>query len=288
MAEHGRESRPADVAARVEAAARAVRACTALRPRVAIVLGSGLGALTDELQGATLVPYAEIPHFPRSTAPGHSGTMALGRLAEQEVVLLSGRAHLYEGYSPDEAVFGVRVAHRLGAEMLIVTNAAGAVNLAFAPGLLMLISDHINLTGRNPLVGPNDPRLGVRFPDMSEAYSGALRALARRVATDLGLPLVEGVYLGLLGPSYETPAEVRMCRTLGADAVGMSTVLEVVAAIHLGMRVLGISCLTNMAAGILPRPLTEQEVIDTAGRVRAEFTALVRGVVARYGEVSNR
>lgn len=254
-----------------------------LRPSIAIVLGSGLGAMAAEATDATIIPYADIPHFPRSTAPGHAGTLAVGRLEGVPVAMLSGRAHLYEGYSASEVVFNVRLMRRIGAEALIITNAAGGVNRQFQSGTLMLITDHINLTGENPLVGPNEARLGTRFPDMTEAYDSILRKYALETAHGLGLPLSEGVYLGLLGPNYETPAEIRMARVLGADAVGMSTVLEVVSAHHAGMRVLGISCITNMAAGILPRKLSEEEVIETASRVSDEFAALIRGVVWRYG-----
>lgn len=250
-------------------------------PRIAIVLGSGLGGLADALTDTSEIPYEEIPHFPRSTAPGHAGRLLLGHLEGVPVAMLSGRAHLYEGCSPEESVFGVRLMRQLGTETLIITNAAGGVNEGFQSGTLMLISDHINGTGRNPLVGPNDPRLGTRFPDMTEAYSLRLRETAHDAATEMGLSLQEGIYLGLLGPNYETPAEVRMCRGLGADAVGMSTVLEVIAAVHMGMEVLGISCITNMAAGILPQKLTEEEVIETANRVRGEFSELIRRVVAR-------
>lgn len=263
-------------------AADAVARRAPLRPQIAIILGSGLGGMASELTDATTVPYDEIPHFPVSTAPGHAGKLLIGRLAGRPVIMFSGRAHLYEGYRPDEVVFGVRLAHQLGAEALIVTNAAGGVNDEFHSGALMLITDHINLTGSNPLVGPNDPTFGVRFPDMSYAYDPSLRELAEQVATGQGQTLAHGVYLGLLGPTYETPAEVRLARILGGDAVGMSTVLEVIAARHVGMRVLGISCITNMAAGMLPQTLTEEEVIETATRVRDEFAALIRGVVAAY------
>jgi purine-nucleoside phosphorylase len=200
------------------------------------------------------------------------------------VAVLSGRAHLYEGYDPEQVVLPVRTMRLLGAQMLIVTNAAGGVNLDFRPGTLMLIADHINLTGDSPLVGPNEPRLGARFPDMSGAYDPELRLLAHRAAQDLAVPLAEGVYLGLLGPSYETPAEIRMARALGADAVGMSTVMEVIAAHHAGMRVLGISCITNMAAGMLPDKLSEEEVLETAARVSQEFARLVREIVRLVGE----
>jgi purine-nucleoside phosphorylase len=255
-----------------------------LRPHIAIVLGSGLGALAEEAEDAIVIPYDEVPHFPRSTAPGHAGRLVLGRLEGKPVIMFAGRAHLYEGYDASDVVFGVRLARRLGAEALIITNAAGGVNPEWEPGTLMLIEDHINLTGRNPLVGPNDPQLGTRFPDMTAAYDPDLRGLARRVAETQDLFLPGGVYLGLLGPNYETPAEIRMARTLGADAVGMSTVLEVVAARHTGLRVLGISCITNMAAGILPHELTEEEVIETAARVRDRFAGLIRGIVADYGK----
>jgi purine-nucleoside phosphorylase len=268
-----------DTFAQLEAAAAAVSRLSDVRPRVAVVLGSGLGTLAESAQLQTRIPYTDIPFMPVSTAPGHAGALLLGELEACPVALLSGRAHLYEGYSPGQAVFATRLVRWLGAETLIVTNAAGGVNTSFHPGQLMLISDHINLTGQNPLVGPLDTRLGVRFPDMSEAYDSALRALAIDAAAGLGISMVEGIYMGLLGPNYETPAEIAMVRTLGADAVGMSTVLEVIAAHHMGMRVLGVSCITNMAAGILPQKLTEEEVIETAMRVRDDFAAVVRGVV---------
>jgi purine-nucleoside phosphorylase len=268
----------------LEHAADAVARRAPLRPEIAVVLGSGLGALAEEAAEATVIPYEEIPHFPRSTAPGHAGRLVVGRLAGVPAILFAGRAHLYEGYGPNEVVFGVRLGHLLGARVLIITNAAGGVNTDWEPGTLMLIADHINLTGHNPLVGPNEPRLGTRFPDMSTAYDPGLRLLADRVAGRQDLFLPSGVYLGLLGPNYETPAEIRMARLLGADAVGMSTVLEVIAARHAGMRVLGISCISNMAAGILPQELTEEEVIETAARVHDTFAGLIRGVVAAYGE----
>jgi purine-nucleoside phosphorylase len=271
-----------DTFTRLDAAADAVSRLSDVRPRIAIVLGSGLGTLAESARLETRIPYRDIPFMPVSTAPGHAGALLLGELERCPVALLSGRAHMYEGYAPEQVVFAVRLMRQLGAETLIVTNAAGGVNEAFRPGQLMLISDHINLTGRNPLVGPADPRLGVRFPDMSEAYDPALRDLARQAAASLGLTLAEGVYMGLLGPNYETPAEIRMIRTLGADAVGMSTVLEVIAAHHMGMRVLGLSCITNLAAGILPQKLTEEEVIETAMKVRDDFATLVRRIVAEY------
>jgi purine-nucleoside phosphorylase len=239
--------------------------------------------MAQEIENATVIPYAEVPHFPLSTAPGHAGELVLGTLEGQPVAALSGRAHLYEGYTPEQVVLPVRAMRLLGAEILLITNAAGGLDPTWDPGTLMLIADHLNLTGRNPLVGPNDARLGVRFPDLSAAYHPGLRAQAREAAAEAGVSVEEGVYAGLLGPSYETPAEIRMLRTLGADAVGMSTVMEVIAANHAGLAVLAISCITNLAAGLLPRELTEQEVIDTAARVRDTFAALVRTVIGRLG-----
>jgi purine-nucleoside phosphorylase len=248
-------------------------------PRTLLVLGSGLGPLADDVENAVNIPYTEIPHFAPSTAPGHAGRLVVGRLQGRAVAAMSGRHHLYEGYSPEEVVLPIRALRCLGAERMIITNAAGGINRELAQGALMLITDHINLTGRNPLIGANDDRLGARFPDMTEAYDPALRRLALRCAEQLHLPLAQGVFLGLQGPSYETPAEIRMGRTVGADAVGMSTVMETIAANHCGMRVLGISVITNMAAGILPQKLTEEEVFETAARVRHEFAELITAVV---------
>lgn len=270
----------------VDEAAQAVKGKISLRPEVAIVLGSGLGRLVERVSDQTVISYREIPHFPLSTAPGHAGRLLVGRLAGQPVAVLAGRAHLYEGYAADQVVLPVRVLHALGAKTLIITNAAGGVNYQFQPGTLMVITDHINLSGRNPLVGPNETALGPRFPDMSTAYSARLRELARRAAAAVGVPVVEGVYLGLLGPSYETPAEIRMARLLGADAVGMSTVMEVIAAKHAGMQALGISCITNMAAGILPRALSEEEVMATANQVSDEFIRLIEAIVGRLEEAT--
>jgi purine-nucleoside phosphorylase len=266
---------------RLREAADWIQQRASLRPQIALVLGSGLGSLAEEVSDAVVLPYREIPCFPVSTAPGHAGKLVVGRLEGKHVAVMAGRAHMYEGYTAQQVVFPTQVMRQLGAETLIITNAAGGVNLAFQTGALMLITDHINLTGRNPLVGPNDPRLGVRFPDMSEPYSIKLRAEAYRAAASAGVDLVEGVYLGLLGPNYETPAEIRLARSMGADAVGMSTVMEVIAANHAGMEVLGISCITNLAAGILPRKLTEEEVLETAMRVRGEFAMLIKGIVSR-------
>lgn len=268
-----------EVYERARDAEGSLRRTVGFQPRIAMILGSGLGPLAREIRDREVVRYEEIPHFPLPTAPGHAGELVLGTLEGQPVAALSGRAHLYEGYSPEQVVLPLRALRLLGAEILLITNAAGGLNRDWQPGTLMVIADHLNLTGRSPLVGPNDPRIGVRFPDMSDAYDPGLRALARRSAAEVDVPVVEGVYAGLLGPSYETPAEIRMLRTLGADAVGMSTVMEVIAANHAGMRVLGISCITNMAAGMLPQKLTEQEVIDTATRVRDDFAALIRAAV---------
>src|SRR5580700_5256294 len=229
-------------------ATKFLESCTALRPRVAVVLGSGLGAFAEELAGRTEIPYSTIPGWPSSTAVGHAGKLALGKIDGVRAAVLAGRAHLYEGYTPAQVTYGVRVLRSLGVRAMVFTNAAGGINLALERGGLVLISDHINLQGCNPLVGPNDDSLGPRFPDMSEAYSRQFRLIAKEVATELCIPVSEGVYAAMLGPSYETPAEIRYLRTIGADVVGMSTVLEVIAANHMGMKSLGISCVTNMAA----------------------------------------
>ena len=260
-----------------------VRSRSALQPRVGVILGSGLGDVVEAMEIGTVVPYGEIPGARASTIVGHQGRLVLGRAKGVPVVVMQGRVHFYEGYEMDEVMFLARVVGRLGIERLIVTNAAGGVNTSFAAGDLMLISDHINFMGVNPLRGPNVEELGVRFPDMSEAYPEALRAVARDVAAAIGVKLQEGVYLALSGPTYETPAEIRAFRTLGADAVGMSTVPEVIAMAHMGIPVLGISCITNMAAGILPQKLNHQEVMETTARVRKEFTALLLGIVERFG-----
>ncbi len=260
-------------------AAAAIRARVSEVPQTLLVLGSGLGPMADEVENAVSIPYADIPHFAPSTAPGHAGRLVVGRLQGRPLAVMSGRHHLYEGYSPQEIVLPIRALRLLGAETMIITNAAGGINRGLNPGSLMLITDHINLTGRNPLTGPNDDRLGRRFPDMTEAYDPALRRLAAECAGRLHLPLAEGVYLAFQGPSYETPAEIRMGRALGADAVGMSTILETIAANHCGMRVLGISVITNMAAGLLPRKLTEEEVVETAGHVRQGFAGLLTAIV---------
>lgn len=265
----------------VEEAAAWIRGRTDARPEIGLILGSGLGVLAEAMKGATAIPYREIPHFPVSTVAGHAGELVVGEAAGRPVLLMNGRFHLYEGYPAQAVAFPVRVMKALGVHTLVVTNAAGGINTSFQPGDLMLIEDHLNLTGQNPLVGPNDESIGPRFPDMSEAYSARLRELARAVAEQQGLRLVSGVYAGLLGPSYETPAEIRMLRALGADAVGMSTVTEVIAARHAGLEVAGISCISNMAAGILPQPLSHREVMETAERVKERFLGLITGLLPR-------
>lgn len=254
---------------------------TEVKPEIGLILGSGLGVLGDYIENAKVISYDQIPHFPVSTVEGHAGELMIGTLSGKNVILMRGRFHMYEGYAAEVTAFPVRVMKALGVKTLVVTNAAGGVNLQFAEGNLMLISDHINLTGKNPLIGAHDPELGVRFPDMTEAYSKRLRGIAKEVASEQGIELVEGVYASLLGPTYETPAEIRMLRTLGADAVGMSTVTEVIAARHSGLEVIGISCITNMAAGILDQPLTHDEVIETTNRVKSQFQGLVTSLIGK-------
>lgn len=249
------------------------------QPEVALVLGSGLGALADTIEAGTSVDYGELPGMKSSAVVGHAGRFRTGRLCGRSVIAMQGRVHLYEGHSPAHVVLGVRLMLRLGARTLIVSNAAGGIRGDLRPGTLMVIDDHLNLTGQNCLVGPHDAALGPRFPDMSSAYDPALRACARRVADAAQLPVTSGVYAGLLGPSYETPAEIRMLRALGADAVGMSTVLEVIAARHMGARVLGVSCITNLAAGLSQQPLSHSEVEQTARRSGEDFVRLIEGVL---------
>lgn len=267
--------------AKVREAAAYVEKQTSLRPRVGLILGSGLGALADEMDDATFITYPSIPNFPESTVPGHKGRLAVGKLEGTPVYAMQGRFHFYEGYPMEQVVRPVRTMARLGVDTIIVTNAAGGVNESFSAGDLMLITDHINMFGTNPLIGPNEEEFGVRFPDMTEAYDPTLRELALDVAKEQGLSLRQGVYMGLTGPSFETPAEIRAFRTLGADAVGMSTVPEVIVARHLGVRVLGISCISNMAAGVLPEPLNHEDVIRVTAHAGAAFGRLVRGIVAR-------
>ncbi len=266
----------------IDEAVRFVRSKTSMQPQVGVILGSGLGNVVDALEIETAIPYAEIPGAKASTVVGHQGRMILARVNRTPVVVMQGRIHFYEGHEMPEVMFLSRVIGRLGIRQLIVTNAAGGINTKFQAGDLMLISDHINLMGMNPLRGPNVDELGVRFPDMSEPYPASLRERAKEVARSLGQLVQEGVYLALSGPSYETPAEIRAFRTLGADAVGMSTVPEVIAMSQMGIPVLGISCITNMAAGILNQKLTHQEVMDTTARVQNDFTALVLGCLERF------
>ena len=250
-------------------------------PDVAIVLGSGLGDFAGGLSDSKVLPYAEIPNWPVSKVIGHAGQLVVGAVGGRRVIALSGRSHFYEGHSMDVVTFATRVLGQLGVKILILTNAAGGINTRFSSGALMLISDHINFMGTNPLVGPNEDRFGVRFPDMSEIYSKRLRGLARETAQDMGLALEEGVYVAVHGPSYETPAEIRAFRTLGADAVVMSTAPESIVARHMGMEVLGVSCITNMAAGVMPQPLHHDEVMETARRVRGSFIGLLEGIIGR-------
>jgi purine-nucleoside phosphorylase len=265
-------------------AARLVAARTGSKPKIAVVLGSGLGAFADSLTGAVRFPYREIAGFPAATAVGHAGELLLGTLGANgkgvDVAVMSGRFHLYEGYSPRQVTSGIRLFRQLGVERVVLTNAAGGINLEYAAGALVLISDHINLQGANPLVGPND-ELGPRFPDMTEAYSIELRELARETAAEIGIELYEGVYAAVLGPSYETPAEIRYLRTIGADLVGMSTVAETIAANHLGMQVLGISCVTNLAAGLSGQKLNHEEVLEAGRRVSGTFLKLLTALLPK-------
>ncbi|WP_145046817.1 purine-nucleoside phosphorylase [Paenibacillus xylanexedens] len=252
---------------------------TSSKPTVGIILGSGLGALADEIQNATVIPYSEIPYFAKSEAVGHANELVIGELMGKTVVAMKGRLHYYEGFTLEEVTFPVRMMKALGVEQLIITNACGAINTSFVPGQLMIITDHINLVGNNPLMGPNNPELGTRFPDLSQVYNPELRSIALRVADEQKVSLQQGVYAWWSGPAYETPAEIRMIRTMGADAVGMSTVPEAIIAVHGGMKVLGISCLTNMACGILDQPLNHEEVIEVAAKVKTTFTGLVKGIL---------
>ena len=270
-----------DMYALVEEAAEAVRSRCGALPETAIVLGSGLGDFADTLVDAIATPYTDLPHWPSSNVVGHAGRLVIGNVGGKRIAALSGRAHFYEGHDLATVVFGTRVMGRLGVKRIILTNAAGGINTGFAQGALMIIDDHINLLGTNPLVGPNDERFGPRFPDMSEVYSSRLRRVADDAAASRGIPISHGIYLAVHGPSYETPAEIRFFRTIGADAVGMSTVPEAIAARHMGMDVLGISCITNMAAGVLPQPLIHDEVMETARRVRGSFISLIEGILER-------
>jgi len=257
---------------------------TKLRPQIAVVLGSGLGAFAEEFTDAKKIPYAEIPYFPRSTAIGHAGQLVIGKVEAVSVAGMQGRVHLYEGYSAKQVVFPVRVFARMGVRAVILTNAAGGIKRELSQGRLVVIGDHINLQGVNPLTGPNDERFGLRFHDMTGAYDRRFREMAVDEGNRLGITMYEGVYAALAGPSYETPAEIRYLRTIGADLVGMSTVPEVIAARHSGMRALGISCVTNAAAGILDQPLNHLEVLETAERVKGQFIHLLKAVIPRIAE----
>src|SRR5882757_532055 len=265
--------------ANAESAAKFLLSQSPLRPKIGLVLGSGLGGFADDLAEATRIPYANIPFFPCSTAVGHVGQMVIGNAAGVSVAAMQGRVHLYEGYSAKEVSFPMRVFDCMNVRAVILTNAAGGINLKYKQGALVVLTDHINLQGQNPLVGPNDERCGPRFPDMTHTYSSSYRETALKAAERLGKTLYQGVYAAMLGPSYETPAEIRYLRTIGADLVGMSTVPEVITARHMGMQVLAISCVTNMAAGILDQPISHDEVLETGERVKGDFVALLRAVL---------
>ncbi len=270
-----------DLFARAESAAAFVLSQTQLRPKIGLVLGSGLGAFADDLTDAVRIPYAQIPSFPRSTAIGHAGQLVIGKSGEVPVAVMQGRVHLYEGYSAAEVAFPTRVLGRMAVRALILSNAAGGINTAYGQGALVMLRDHINLQGQNPLTGANDERFGHRFPDMSYTYSKRFREIALDEAKKNSIAPREGVYAALAGPSYETPAEIRFLRTIGADLVGMSTVPEAIAARHMGIELLAISCVTNMAAGILDQPLDHEEVLATGQRVMGQFIALLRAVLPR-------
>jgi purine-nucleoside phosphorylase len=269
---------------RADRAAKFVLSKTKLRPRIALVLGSGLGAFADEFAGASKIPYAKIPHFPRATAIGHAGQLVIGRVDDVAVAGMQGRVHLYEGYTAKEVAFPIRVFARMGVKAVILTNAAGGIKREFSQGRLVVLRDHINLQGVNPLSGPNDQAFGPRFPDMTTAYDKAFRETALAQGRHLGIELFEGTYAALAGPSYETPAEIRYLRSIGSDLVGMSTVPEVLVARHSGLRVLGVSCVTNAAAGILDQPLDHKEVLETAERVKSQFISLLRAVIRKIAE----
>jgi len=266
---------------RAEHAARTIRAQVSLEPRVAVVLGSGLGGFADDFGDAVTIPYEDIPGFVRSTAQGHAGRLVVGKIDQLPVLAMQGRVHYYEGYTLEEVTFPIRTFKLLGIKTIILTNAAGGINVQLSQGALMVISDHMNLMGTNPLRGPNDERFGPRFPDMSAVYSPALQEIVIEAARDMEVEVRRGIYAALAGPNYETPAEIHMLRNFGADAVGMSTVPEAIVARHMDMEVLGISCITNMAAGIGDEPINHDEVMETGNRVRSTFTQLLRSVIGR-------
>lgn len=273
------QSTRGDEFTRAERAAKFILSKTKLRPRIGLVLGSGLGAFADEFSSATRIEYKKIPNFPHSTAIGHAGRLVIGTVGDVPVAAMQGRVHFYEGYSLREVIFPMRVLVRMGVRAVILTNAAGGISRNYKQGCLVVITDHINLQGTNPLIGPNDERFGPRFHDMTQAYWKPYREAALAEGRRLGIDLFEGVYGALTGPSYETPAEIHMMRTLGADLAGMSTVPEVIAARHMGIRVLGISCVTNMAAGMLDQPINQEEVLETGERVKGQFVGLLRAVI---------
>jgi len=275
-----------DLVKRLDEAVVHIGSKTKLRPSVALVLGSGLGAFADSLGGATRIPYKEIPHFPVSTAIGHKGELVVGTSNGTPVAVLSGRVHRYEGYTQEQVVFPIRVLGCFGARIAILTNAAGSVNVNYHPGELMIIEDHINLTGDNPLIGENPQALGERFFDMSDAYDPRLREVAEKACRKFGVTVRSGVYIGLLGPSYETPAEIKMARTLGADAVGMSTVSEVIAARHMKLRVLGLSCITNTAAGVSKKPVDHREVLEVGERVKQALLDVLGSLVEQTAKLA--
>jgi purine-nucleoside phosphorylase len=268
-----------DLITRLDEAAAIVRGRTFLQPTIGVVLGSGLGAFADSLADAAAVPFDQIPHFPAATVPGHSGALVVGRAGRVPIAVLKGRVHAYEGHSLQDVCFPIRVLSRIGIRAIVMTNAAGAINPRFRPGELMILSDHINLLG-NPLLGPNETRLGPRFPDMTDAYDPELRQIAAAACATVGVKAHEGVYIAVPGPSYETPAEIRMARILGADAVGMSTVPEVIAARHMGIRVLALSCLTNPAAGVSGQPLAHDDVLAVAEKLRSTLLDVLNRIVA--------
>jgi purine-nucleoside phosphorylase len=270
-----------DYVAQLEDAAAALRAHSSEVPGIGVVLGSGLGDFADRINRAVSVAYADLPHWPAPQVEGHPGRAIVGQLRGRAVIALAGRSHLYEGAAASSVTFAVRVLGLLGVKVLVLTNAAGGINPGFEPGALMVIDDHINLMGVNPLAGPHEPRLGARFPDMSQVYSPRLRAVARNASLATGVPIVHGIYAAVVGPSYETPAEIRYLQVAGADAVGMSTVPEAIAARQMGLEILGLSCISNMAAGLLPQPLDHQDVLETTRRVRGAFSTLLEEIVGQ-------
>ncbi|HZY72116.1 MAG TPA: purine-nucleoside phosphorylase [Edaphobacter sp.] len=274
-----------EIYAKAQSAVKYIRTKTQVAPTLGIILGSGLGSFASKVEEPVTIPYAEIPYFPPSTVEGHSGKLVLGHIAGVPVAVMQGRVHAYEGYSLSEVTFPTRVLGLLGSKFLIVTNAAGAINTDYKQGSLVAISDHINLTGSNAALGPNEPKFGPRFFDMTAAYSPQLRALAQAEATRQNIPLAEGVYLAVLGPSYETPAEIRAFRTLGADLVGMSTVHEVIVARHMGIEVLGLSLVTNMAAGVLDEAINHNEVMETGRRTERQFTSLLTALIPQISNL---